>query len=36
MEEEQLEDLEDAEEVFESRPYDHRVIQRMDEQDKKD
>jgi MFS family permease len=36
MEEEQLEDLEDAEEVFESRPDDHRVIQRMDEQDKKD
>jgi MFS family permease len=33
MEEEQLEDLEDAEEVFESRPDDHAVIQRMDEQD---
>ncbi|MFT5043460.1 MAG: hypothetical protein ACI8UP_000423 [Porticoccaceae bacterium] len=34
MEEEQLEDLEESEEVFESRPYDHQVIQRMDENNK--
>jgi hypothetical protein len=36
MEEEQLEDLEDAEEVFETRPDDHNVMQRLDEQDDKD
>ena len=33
LEEKQLEELEDSEEVFEGRPYDHEVIQRLDEQD---
>ncbi len=33
LEEQQLEELEDSEEVFEGRPYDHEVIQRLDEQD---
>lgn len=35
MEEEQLEALEDAEEVFETRPYDSQVIGRMDDQNNK-
>ena len=33
LEEEQLEELEDSEEIFEQRPYDSDVIQRLDEQD---
>ncbi|MFT6302286.1 MAG: MFS family permease, partial [Pseudomonadales bacterium] len=36
MVEEQLEDLEEAEEIFESRPYDRQVIQRMNDQDTKE